>query len=65
MKKLKTWILVIASVLAVLCAAWAFIHRRVILAAIRREPLPACPHWLPRCLREKLVNTAPAAAAEE
>ena len=58
--KKKTWILVITAIVAffvALCAAWAFIHRRVIRAAIRREPYPACPHWLPGCLREKLVAT--------
>ena len=57
MKK-KTWILVIiAAVFVAICTAWAIIHRRVIRAAVRREPLPACPHWLPGCLREKLVET--------
>ncbi|MBR2582793.1 MAG: hypothetical protein IKD61_05310 [Oscillospiraceae bacterium] len=55
--------IVIAAVvgfLAALCAVWAFIHRRVICAAARKEPFPACPHWLPGCVLEKIANTEPA-----
>ena len=66
MKKKLLWILcAVAAAWAVCCTAWVFIHRRAIRAAIRHEPIPACPHWLPACLREKLVNTEPAPAPEE
>ena len=64
MKKKVLWILcAVAAVCTVCCTIWAFIHRRAIRAAVRHEPMPACPHWLPGCLREKLVSTE--IAAEE
>ena len=65
MKKLKTWIIVIAAVYVAMCTAWVFIHRRLIRAAIRKDPLPGCPHWLPGCIRETLVTTEPAPEPEE
>ena len=63
MKKSTKIMIVIAAVvgfLAALCAVWAFIHRRVIRAAAQKEPFPACPHWLPGCVLEKIANTEPA-----
>ena len=63
MKKSTKIMIVIAAVvgfLAALCAVWAFIHCRVICAAARKEPFPACPHWLPGCVLEKIANTEPA-----
>ena len=63
MKKSTRIMIVIAAVvgfIAALCAVWAFVHRRVIRAAIRKEPFPACPHWLPGCVIEKIANTEPA-----
>ena len=65
MKKLKTWLIVIAAVYTALCAAWVFVHRRLIRAAVRKELLPGCPHWLPGCIRETLVTTEPAPEPEE
>ncbi len=58
MKK-KTWVIVILAVAACLCAVWTFIHRRVIRAAVKGEPMPECPHWLPACLRGKFGPEAP------
>lgn len=50
-KKLIIWIL---AVLFVCCVTvWVYIHRRVIRAAVKGEPMPACPHWLPEALRNK------------
>ena len=58
--KIMIVIAVVVGFLAALCAVWAFIHRHVIRAAARKEPFPACPHWLPDCVLEKIANTEPA-----
>jgi len=63
MKKSTKILIVAAAVIgffAALCAVWACVHRRVIRSAIRKEPFPACPHWLPGCILEKIANTEPA-----
>ena len=39
----RTLLLIVATLLAASLAAFAFIHRRVILAAIKGEPLPEMP----------------------
>ena len=50
----KKLIWLIVLILWVCCiTVWVYIHRRVIRAAIKKEPMPACPHWLPKTLREK------------
>ncbi len=65
MKK-KLWILWLALALwAVVSTVWVFLHRRVIRAAILREAYPACPHWLPSCVLEKLAVMESAPASEE
>lgn len=49
---MKTWkiiLIVIASVIASVSAAFLVIHRRVILAWIRGEELPEPPKWHPHC----------------
>ncbi len=46
--------LVAAILFGCLLAVWTFIHRRLIRAAVKSEPLPVCPHWLPG-LVEKLL----------
>ena len=51
-KKLILW--GILGLLIAVCSVCSYIHRRVILAAVKKEPLPECPHWLPGCLKEKL-----------
>lgn len=45
---------ILLAVLIVGCTALVYIHRRAIRAAIKGDPLPACPHWLPKKLKEKL-----------
>lgn len=50
MKK-KTWIFVLIAVFAALVTCWVFIHRRVIRACIKKEPLPPCPDWHPDCVK--------------
>jgi hypothetical protein len=64
--KKKLWILCLAAVLyAIFSTVWVIVHRRLIRAAIRREAIPACPHWLPGCVLEKLAVTEPLSASEE
>ena len=41
------WIVGIIIVLVCLITVWVYIHRRLIRAMIKKEPAPACPHWLP------------------
>lgn len=43
MKK-KTWVYILLAVIAALIACFAYIHRRVIRAAIKGEELPPSPH---------------------
>ena len=50
--KKKTWLAVLIAVLVCLCTCLVYIHRRVIRAAIKGEPMPECPHWHP-CLKKK------------
>lgn len=58
MTKKKCWIWAVAAAIILVCmvTAWVIIHRRAIRAAVKGEPMPACPHWLPGCLREKLAG---------
>ena len=51
----KKWILrIVLGLLIACCSVLVYIHRRLIRAAIKKEPLPECPHWLPGFLKEKL-----------
>ena len=51
----KKWVLwIVLGLLIACCSVWVYIHRRLILAMVKQEPRPACPHWLPGCLKEKL-----------
>ena len=55
--KLIWKILLVAAILfGCLLTAWAYIHRRLIRAAIKGEPLPVCPHWLPRAVEKLLAS---------
>jgi len=49
----KTWLAILIAVLVCVCTCLVYIHRRVIRAAIKGEPMPECPHWLPKGLKEK------------
>ena len=51
-KKLIFWLII--GVLIACCSVFCYIHRRVIRAAIKKEPMPACPHWLPPFIKDKL-----------
>ena len=53
----KTWLTVIIAVLVCICTCLAFIHRRVIRAAIKGEELPERPHWHP-CMKKKTAEEA-------
>ena len=46
------WLIV--GILIACCSVLCYIHRRVIRAAIKKEPMPACPHWLPPFIKDKL-----------
>ena len=46
---------IVVGVFIMLLNVWAFIHRRAIRAVIFKEKMPACPHWLPGCIRELLI----------
>ena len=59
MKKNTRIMIIVGAVIGLLIALWAvwtFIHRRLIRAFIFNEKTPACPHWLPDCVREMLIN---------
>ena len=59
MKKNTRVMIIVGAVFGLLIALWAvwtFIHRRVIRAFIFNEKMPACPHWLPDCVREMLIS---------
>ncbi len=62
MKK-KTWIYILLGVLIALAACFAFIHRRVIRAAIKGEPLPPSPHKC--CCGERAGEAAEAEDSKE
>ena len=50
MEKVKCFwkvFVIIQIVLAVIITALVFVHRRLIRAAVKNEPLPVCPHWFP------------------
>ena len=49
------WIVWVCIALVCLFTIWVFIHRRLIRALIKNEPVPACPHWLP-ALAKKLLS---------
>lgn len=54
LKKLKK-VLICALITALLgcCMYLVYVHRRVIKAALKGEPMPKCPHWLPRAFKKK------------
>ena len=56
-KKCCLWkcLMWICVALACLFTIWVFIHRRLIRALIKNEPVPACPHRLPS-LAKKLLS---------
>ena len=43
-----------AVLIGCLLTVWIFVHRRVIRAAVKGDPLPVCPHWLPGALKKLL-----------
>ena len=51
-RKLVFWLIV--GILIACCSVLCYIHRRAIRAAIKKEPMPACPHWLPPFIKDKL-----------
>ena len=55
-KKCWLWAVITAIVVVCMAAVWVIIHRRVIRAAFKGEPFPACPHWLPGFLKELLTG---------
>ena len=48
MKNLKTVLKIVAALVLVCTAVFAFLHRRVIWSAIKGEPLGECPYWPPK-----------------
>ena len=53
MEKIKKAIRVFVCILVILLIVWAVIHRRVIRAWIKGEPIPEAPEWHKKCF-EKL-----------
>ncbi|MBQ3277422.1 MAG: hypothetical protein IJH47_10325 [Oscillospiraceae bacterium] len=51
-KKVCLW--VVLGLLIACCSVFNYIHRRVIRAAVKKEPMPDCPHWLPPFVKDKL-----------
>ena len=51
-KKVILWL--VLGLLIACCSVFNYIHRRVIRAVIKKEPMPDCPHWLPPCVKDKL-----------
>ena len=49
-------VLLVAILFGCLLTAWAFIHRRLIRAAVKGEALPVCPHWLPGAVEKLLAS---------
>ena len=52
MKK-KTALYILLGVIIALVTCFVYIHRQVIRAAIKGEPLPECPHPHPCCCAKK------------
>ncbi|MBQ9412942.1 MAG: hypothetical protein IJU29_07590 [Oscillospiraceae bacterium] len=50
------WILAVCIVLVCLFTLWVYFHRRLIRALCKKEPLPACPHWLPDLCKKLLAD---------
>ena len=49
------WIVWVCIALVCLFTLLVYIHRRLIRAIFKNEPVPACPHWLP-ALAKKLLS---------
>ena len=45
-----------AVLIGCLLTVWAYVHRRLIRAAVKSEPLPVCPHWLPGAVEKLLAS---------
>ena len=49
--KVKKFFTILLICLAVFAAVWCIIHRRVIYAWIKHEPMPELPEWHKKCMR--------------
>jgi hypothetical protein len=49
--KIKKFLKIMLICLIVLAAIWCLIHRRVIIAWIKREPIPELPEWHKKFVR--------------
>ena len=48
------WIMWVCVALVCLFTLLVYIHRRLIRAIFKNEPVPACPHWLPILVKKLL-----------